>query len=42
MRKGDTNLLATVARTVAELKADGRYKQLLERWVVGQPEPVKE
>lgn len=42
VRKGDTNLLATVARTVAELKADGRYKQLLERWVVGQPEPVKE
>jgi polar amino acid transport system substrate-binding protein len=38
VRKGDTNLLAAVNRTVAELKADGRYKQLLERWVIGQPE----
>lgn len=42
VRKGDTNLLAVVDRTVAEMKADGRLQQLVERWVVGQPEPANE
>ena len=41
VRKGDTNLLAVVDRTVAELKADGRLRKMLEDWVVGRPDPVE-
>lgn len=41
VQKGDVNLLAVVNRTLAEMKADGRYRQSLERWVIGQPKPVE-
>lgn len=41
VRKGDTNLLDVVNRTLAELKADGRHRKMLEDWVVGRPDPVE-
>lgn len=41
VRKGDTNLLAVVNRTVAESQADGRCRQWLENWVVGRPDSAE-
>ena len=42
VRKGDTNLLATVDRTLEALVADGRYEELVGKWLIhaaGAAEP---
>ncbi len=41
VRKGDTELLAKVNETLAEIRADGRYDQFVEQWLLQRLAPTE-
>ncbi|MGD9611537.1 MAG: ABC transporter substrate-binding protein [Kiritimatiellia bacterium] len=41
VRKGDTNLLEVVNRTLGEISADGRYDQFVDRWLIRAEETAR-